>query len=94
MMIIIIVRPFITSSVVYSDIIVDSNNDYRVHILFIHTKNKYYGLVLLELPVLAFPALPKELVPRAPEVEETRPPPVFPPPTVEPPSPPTVPAED
>lgn len=92
-MIIIIVRPFITSSVVYSDIIVDSNNDYRVHILFIHTKNKYYGLLLLELSVLTFPTLPKELVPTAPEVEETRPPPVFPPPTVEPP-PPTVPAED
>jgi len=47
--------------------------------------------VLLELPVLTFPALPKKLVLTEPEVEGTRPPAVFPPPTVEPP---TVPAED
>ena len=55
------------------------------------SKNKYYGPVLLELPVLTFPALPKKLVLTEPEVEGTRPPAVFPPPTVEPP---TVPAED
>ena len=35
--------------------------------------------MLLELLVLAFPALPKKLLP-TPEVERTRPPPVFPPP--------------
>jgi hypothetical protein len=55
-------------------------------------KNKYYELVLLELPVLVFPALPKKLVPTVPEFEGTRPPLVFPPPTVE--LPPIVPAED